>query len=141
MARQQDIMCKAVRDAIEELRSSGHGLGTIKCGANFKLATSSRFDTAPNDVFVMESYDTPIARVSLSDRDSDGHVRVFLQCRYYDYSPTTSRHLTYFLWALSQAGLIGQDVFARRAQKYRVAQKAAEVYPLWGARHDGFFEL
>ena len=65
--------------------------------------------------------------MNLSDRDESGHVEVELSAYFYNYSSTTSRHLTYFLMALSDAGLIGMDIFERRAKRYVVEQRAIEA--------------
>lgn len=90
----------------------------------------------------MYSYDTAIAFVNLANRDENGHVPVELSAYYYNYSVTTSKHLTYFLSALRSAGLIGMDVFERRAKRYKVEARAIEALHANGDnRHDTWFTL
>ena len=90
----------------------------------------------------MYSYDTAIAYVDLGKRDENGHVAVELSAYYYNYSVTTSRHLTYFLSALHSVGLIGMDVFDRRAKRYDVEQRAIEsLHANNDNRHNTWFTL
>lgn len=127
MAKQQDVMAKAVSDFVQFFESEGILSCSKQCGANLRVGAP--FDTSgrARGALVMYSYNTPIARVSLSDREGNGHAEVELSAYYYNYSPTTSRHLTYFLSALREAGLIGRDVFERRAKRYEVEQRAIEA--------------
>lgn len=127
MTRQSDVMDKAVRDFVQFFDSAGILTYSKQCGTNLRVGVP--FDTSSREcgVIVMYSYETPIARVTLSDRDGDGHVAVELSAYYYNYSSTTSRHLTYFLSALREAGVIGWDVFDRRAKRYDVEQRAIDA--------------
>lgn len=141
MARQSDVIKEAVRNAIRQHDNKGFFQFNKRCGMNLSIEVSSIVD--PNrGTIVMYSYDTAIAFVNLADRDENGHVPVKLSAYYYNYSSTTSRHLTYFLMALSDAGLIGQDVFDRRAKRYIVEQRAIEALHANGDnRHDTWFAL
>ena len=141
MARQADVIKEAVRDAVSQYDNKGFFLFNKRCGMNLSIEVSPIVD--PNrGTIVMYSYDTAIAYVDLGKRDENGHVEVELSAYYYNYSVTTSRHLTYFLSALRSAGLIGMDVFERRAKRYNVEQRATEALHANGDnRHDTWFTL
>lgn len=141
MAKQQDLIKEAVRNAVRQYDNKGFFLFNKRCGMNLSIEVSPIVD--PNrGTIVMYSYDTTIAYVDLGKRDENGHVAVELSAYYYNYSVTTSRHLTYFLMALSDAGLIGQDVFERRAKRRNVEARAIEALRANGDnRHDTWFAL
>lgn len=141
MARQQDVIREAVRDAVRQYDNKGFFLFSKRCGMNLSIEVSPIVD--PNrGTIVMYSYDTAIAYVDLGKRDENGHVEVELSAYYYNYSATTSKHLTYFLMALSSAGLIGMDVFDRRAKRYNMEQRAIEALHANGDnRYDTWFAL
>lgn len=124
MARQSDVMDKAVYDFVRRFENEGIIQGVKRCGMNLDVYAPTPCTAVECGLLIMDSYETPIARVNLSDRDENGHVQVELSAYYYNYSATTSRHLTYFLSALRSAGLIGMDVFERRAKRYDVEQRA-----------------
>ena len=141
MARQSDVIKEAVRNAVRQYENKGFCLFNKRCGMNLSIEVSPIVDPSHGTI-VMYSYDTAIAFVNLADRDGNGHVSVKLSAYYYNYSVTTSKHLTYFLTALSDAGLIGQDVFDRRAKRYNVEQRAIEALHANGDnRHDTWFTL
>lgn len=127
MAKQQDVMAKAVSDFVQFFGSDNILTCSKQCGTNLRVGAP--FDTSSRErgVIVMYSYETPIARVTLSDRGGDGHVAVELSAYYYNYSSTTSRHLTYFLSALRKAGVIGWDVFDRRANRKDLERRAYDA--------------
>lgn len=127
MARQQDVIREAVRTAVRKYEDRGYIGWTKRCGMNLGLWCPTPATAKDGGQIVMTSYGTFIARVDLSKRDENGHVQVELSAYYYNYSVTTSRHLTYFLSALRSAGLIGMDVFERRAERYNVEQRAIEA--------------
>lgn len=137
MARQRDV----IREAVRQYCNKGFSLVNKRCGMNLSIEVSPIVD--PNrGTIVMYSYDTAIAYVDLGKRDENGHVSVGLSAHYYNYSVTTSRHLTYFLTALSDAGLIGQDVFERRAKRYNVEARAIEALRANNDnRHNTWFTL
>lgn len=141
MARQSDVIKEAVRNAVRQYDNKGFFQFNKRCGMNLSIEVSPIID--PNrGTIVMYSYDTAIAFVNLANRDENGHVEVELSAYYYNYSSTTSRHLTYFLTALSDAGLIGQDVFDRRAKRYKVEARAIEaLHANCDSRHDTWFTL
>lgn len=141
MARQQDVIREAVRDAVRQYCNKGFFLFSKRCGMNLSIEVSPIVD--PNrGTIVMYSYDTAIAYVDLGKRNENGHVPVELSAYYYNYSVTTSRHLTYFLSALRSAGLIGMDVFERRANRRNVEARAIEALRANGDnRHDTWFTL
>lgn len=141
MARQSDVIKEAVRNAVRQYDNRGFFQFNKRCGMNLSIEVSPIVDP-DHGTIVMYSYDTAIAFVNLADRDEDGHVPVELSAYYYNYSVTTSRHLTYFLSALRSAGLIGMDVFDRRAKRYNVEQRAIEALHANGDnRHDTWFTL
>ena len=127
MARQQDVIREAVRTAVRKYEDRGYIDWTKRCGMNLDIWCPTPATAKDGGQIVMTSYGTFIARVNLSKRDAHGHVQVELSAYYYNYSVTTSRHLTYFLSALHSAGLIGQDVFDRRAKRYDVEARAIEA--------------
>lgn len=141
MARQQDVIREAVRGAVRQYNNKGFFLFNKRCGMNLSIEISPIVD--PNHgTIVMYSYDTAIAYIDLGKRDEKVYVQVELSAYYYNYSVTTSKHLTYFLMALSGAGLIGQDVFDRRAKRYNVEQRAIEALHANGDnRYDTWFTL
>jgi len=141
MARQADVIREAVRNAVRQYDNKGFFQFNKRCGMNLSIEVSPIVDPDRGTI-VMYSYDTAIAFVNLADRDENGHVSVELSAYYYNYSSTTSRHLTYFLMALSAAGLIGQDVFDRRAKRYKVEARAIEALHANGDnRYDTWFTL
>ena len=92
MARQQDILSKAVRDFVRIIE---HGDGNdmqVRCGSNLSVAIQRSDVTGDYDQIIMYSYNAPIARACLSDLDENRDVKVELNVRYYNYSVTTSRH-------------------------------------------------
>lgn len=141
MARQADVVREAVRNAVRQYDNKGFFQFNKRCGMNLSIEVSPIID--PNHgTIVMYSYDTAIAYVDLGKRDENGHVEVELSAYYYNYSVTTSRHLTYFLSALREADVIGWDVFERRAKRYDVEQRAIEALHANGDnRHDTWFTL
>lgn len=142
MARQQDVIREAVRTAVRKYEDRGYVDWTKRCGMNLDLWCPTPSGPRDGGQIVMSSYETFIARVDLGKRDENGHVAVELSAYYYNYSVTTSRHLTYFLMALSDAGLIGQDVFDRRAKRYDVEQRAIEaLHANNDNRHNTWFTL
>lgn len=141
MARQSDVIKEAVRDAVRQYDNKGFFQFNKRCGMNLSIEVSPIVDPDRGTI-VMYSYDTAIAYVDLGKRDENGRVEVELSAYYYNYSSTTSRHLTYFLMALSDAGLIGQDVFDRRAKRYNVEQRAIEALRANGDnRHNTWITL
>lgn len=141
MARQQDVIREAVRGAVRQYDNKGFSLLDKRCGMNLSVEVSPIVDSNRGTI-VMYSYDTAIAYVNLGKRDENGHVEVELSAYFYNYSSTTSRHLTYFLTALADAGLIGQDVFDRRAKRYKVEARAIEaLHANSDNRHDTWFTL
>lgn len=127
MARQSDVIKEAVRMAVRKYEDRGYIDWTKRCGMNLDIWCPAPATAKDGGQIVMTSYGTFIARVDLGKRDENGHVEVELSAYYYNYSSTTSRHLTYFLVALADAGLIGQDVFDRRAKRYDVEARAIEA--------------
>lgn len=141
MARQSDVMDKAVCDFVRRFEDEGIIQGVKHCGMNLDVYAPTPCTAAESGYLVMDSYETPIARVDLSKRDEKGHVAVELSA-YCNYSVTTSRHLTYFLSALRKAGLIGMDVFDRRANRRNVEARAIEALHANGDnRHTTWFTL
>lgn len=142
MARQSDVMDKAVYDFVRRFESEGIIQGVKRCGMNLDVYAPTPCTAVECGLLIMDSYETPIARVNLSDRDENGHAAVELSACYYNYSVTTSRHLTYFLSALRSAGLIDMDVFERRAKRYDVEQRAiAALRANNDNRHNTWFTL
>lgn len=142
MARQQDVIREAVQTAVCKYEDRGYIDWAKRCGMNLDIWCPTPATAKDGGQIVMTSYGTFIARVDLGKRDENGHVAVELSAYYYNYSVTTSRHLTYFLMALSDAGLIGQDVFDRRAKRYDVEQRAIEALQANGDnRHNTWFVL
>jgi hypothetical protein len=127
LARQSDIMDKAVCDFVRRFENEGIIQGVKRCGMNLDVYAPTPCAALECGVLVMDSYETPIARVNLGERDENGYCKVELSAYYYNYSVTTSRHLTYFLSALRKAGVIGMNVFERRAKRYDVEQRAIEA--------------
>lgn len=141
MARQSDVIKEAVRNAVRQYDNKGFFQFNKRCGMNLSIEVSPIVDPDCGTI-VMYSYDTAIAYVDLGKRDENGHAEVELSAYYYNYSSTTSRHLTYFLMALADAELIGQDVFDRRAKRYDVEQRAIEaLHANNDNRHDTWFTL
>lgn len=142
MARQADVIREAIKTAVREYEQRGYVDWSKRCGMNLDIWCPTPSGHRDGGQIVMSSYGTPIARVDLGKRDENGHVGVELSARYYNYSVTTSRHLTYFLMALSDAGLIGQDVFDRRAKRYKVEARAIEaLHANNDNRHNTWFTL
>lgn len=142
MARQSDVIKEAVKTAVRKFEDRGYIDWTKRCGMNLDIWCPTPAIAKDGGQIVMSSYETFIARVDLGKRDENGHVEVELSAYYYNYSVTTSRHLTYFLTALFDAGLIGQDVFDRRAKRYNVEQRAIEaLHANNDNRHNTWFVL
>lgn len=142
LAKQQDVIRDAVRDAVREYDSGNIFPRSKRCGANLAIEIPFSDALRKDGTIVMTSYGTEIALIKLCSRDENGHVELELSAYYYNYSVTTSRHLTYFLSALSEAGLIGQDVFDRRAKRYDVEQRAIEaLHANNDNRHNTWFTL
>lgn len=142
MAKQQDVIKEAVRTAVRKYEERGYIDWTKHCGMNLDIWCPTPATAKDGGQIVMTSYGTFIARVDLGKRDENGYVTVELSAYYYNYSVTTSRHLTYFLSALRSAGLIGMDVFERRAKRYDVEQRAIEaLHANNDNRHDTWFTL
>lgn len=127
MARQSDVIKEAVRMAVRKYEERGYIDWSKRCGMNLDIWCPTPATAKETGQIIMTSYGTFIARVDLGKRDENGHVSVELSAYYYNYSVTTSKHLTYFLSALYDAGLIGQDVFERRAKRYIVEARAIEA--------------
>lgn len=141
MAHQSAVIKEAVRNAVRQYDNKGFFPFNKRCGMNLSIEVSPIVDTDMGTI-VMYSYDTAIAFVNLANRDENGHAPVELSAYYYNYSTTTSKHLTFFLIALADAGLIGQDVFDRRAKRYKVEARAIEALRANGDnRHDTWFTL
>lgn len=142
MARQQDMIKEAVETAVRKYEDCGYIDWTKRCGMNLDIWCPTPATAKDGGQIVMTSYGTFIARVDLGKRDENGHVAVELSAYYYNYSVTTSRHLTYFLSALRSAGLVGMDVFERRAKRYDVEQRAIEaLHANNDNRHNTWFTL
>ena len=127
MARQSDVLSKAVRDFV---RIINHGDGNdmqVCCGNNLSVAIQRSDVTGDYDQIIMYSYNAPIARARLSDLDENRDVKVELNVRYYNYSVTTSRHLTYFLSALYYALPMSRGMFDRRANRKNLSARANEA--------------
>lgn len=142
MARQGDVMDKAVCDFVRRFENEGIIQGVKRCGMNLDVYAPTPCTAIESGCLIMDSYETPIARVDLRKRNENGHVEVELSAYYYNYSVTTSRHLTYFLSALRKAGVIGMDVFDRRAKRYDVEARAIEaLHATNDNRHNTWFTL
>lgn len=142
MAKQQDVIEEAVRTAVRKYEDRGYIDWAKRCGMNLDIWCPTPAAAKDGGQIVMSSYGTFIARVDLGKRDENGHVEIELNAHYYNYSVTTSRHLTYFLSALRSAGLIGMDVFERRANRYDVEQRAIEaLHAKGGNRFTTWFTL
>lgn len=142
MARQQDVIREAVQTAVRKYENRGYIDWSKRCGMNLDIWCPTPSGPHGGGQIIMSSYETFIARVDLGKRDENGHVEVELSAYYYNYSVTTSRHLTYFLSALHSAGLIGMDVFERRAKRYNVEQRAIESLRANNDnRHNSWFVL
>ena len=127
MARQQDVMDKAVSDFVSLIeRGDGNDLQK-QCGNNLSVAIQRSDVTGDYDQIIMYSYNAPIARACLSDRDDAGDVKVELNAFYYNYSATTSRHLTFFLSALYYALPMTRGIFERRANRKNLSARAEEA--------------
>ena len=132
MARQQDILSKAVRDFVRII-DRGDGNDTqVRCGNNLSVAIQRSDVTGDYDQIIMYSHNAPIARACLSDKDDVGDVKVELNAFYYNYSVTTSRHLTFFLSALYYALPMSRGVFDRRANRRGLRKRADEAVELSG---------
>lgn len=132
MARQSDILDKAVRDFV---RIIGRGDGNdmqVRCGNNLSVAIQRSDVTGDYDQIIMYSYNAPIARACLSTKDDAGDVKVELNVFYYNYSVTTSRHLTFFLSALYFALPMSRGIFERRANRRGLKKSADEAVELSG---------
>ena len=127
MARQQDVMDKAVRDFVSFIeRGDGNDMQK-RCGNNLSVAIKRSDVSRDYDEIILYSYNSPIARVCLSDTDSEGDVKVQLNAFYYNYSVTTSRHLTYFLSALYYALPLSRAMFDRRANRKDLERRAYDA--------------
>lgn len=127
MAKQQDVMAKAVSDFVSFIK---HGDGNDvqkQCGNNLSVAIKRSDVSRDYDEIIMYSYNSPIARVCLSDIDAEGDVKVQLNAFYYNYSVTTSRHLTYFLSALYYALPVSRGMFERRANRKDIEKRAYDA--------------
>ena len=132
MARQSDVLSKAVRDFA---RIIGRGDGSdmqVRCGNNLSVAIQRSDVTGDYDQIIMYSYNAPIARACLSDKDDAGDVKVELNAFYYNYSMTTSKHLTFFLSALYYALPMTRGIFDRRANRRGLNRRADEALELSG---------
>lgn len=89
----------------------------VRCGNNLSVAIQRSDVTGDYDQIIMYSYNMPIARARLSDKDDAGDVRAMLNACYYNYSLTTSRHLTFFLSALYYALPMSRGIFDRRVSR------------------------
>lgn len=127
MARQSDVMSKTVRDFVCIIeRGDGNDM-QVRCGNNLSVAIQRSDVTGDYDQIIMYSYNAPIARACLSSRDDGGDVKVELNAVYYNYSMTTSRHLTFFLSALYYALPMGRGIFDRRANRRGLKKRANEA--------------
>ena len=127
MARQQDILSKAVRDFVRIIEHGDGGDMQVRCGNNLSVAIQRSDVTGDYDQIIMYSYNAPIARACLSDKDDAGDVKVELNAFYYNYSMTTSRHLTFFLSALYYALPMTRGIFDRRANRKNLEARANEA--------------
>ena len=124
MARQQDVLSKAVRDFVRIIeRGDGNDM-QVRCGNNLSVAIQRSDVTGDYSQIIMYSYN---ARACLSDKDDAGDVRVMLNTYYYNYSPTTSKHLTFFLSALHCALPMSRGIFERRANRRALQKRATEA--------------
>lgn len=127
MAKQQDVLSKAVRDFVRIIeRGDGNDM-QVCCGNNLSVAIQRSDVTGDYDQIIMYSYNAPIARACLSDKDDAGDVKVELNAFYYNYSVTTSRHLTFFLSALHYALPMSRGIFERRANRRALQKRATEA--------------
>lgn len=127
MARQSDVLSKAVRDFVRIIdRGDGNDM-QVRCGSNLSVAIQRSDVTGDYDQIIMYSYNAPIARACLSDTDAEGNVKVQLNAFYYNYSVTTSRHLTYFLSALYYALPMSRGIFERRTNRKNLSARAEEA--------------
>ena len=127
MARQQDVMDKAVRDFVSMIRRGESREMLIKCGNNLSVGIRKSDISGDFDEIKLYSYGQSIARACLSDIDENGDVKVELNAWFYNYSVTTSRHLTYFLSALYYALPMSRDMFERRANRKNLNARAEEA--------------
>lgn len=127
MARQSDVMDKAVRDFVRIIDRGGGSEMQIRCGSNLSVAIQRSETTGNYDQIIMYSYNSPIARACLSNKDDTGDVKVELNVWYYNFSSTTSRHLTYFLSALYYALPMSRAMFDRRAKRANLEWRAYEA--------------
>ena len=85
MAKQQDILSKAVRDFVRIIeRGDGNDM-QVRCGNNLSVAIQRSDVTGDYGQIIMYSYNAPIARACLSDKDDAGDVKVELNAFYYNY--------------------------------------------------------
>lgn len=120
-------MRAAVGDFVSFIK---HGDGSDmqkQCGLNLAVAIKCSAVSRDYDEIIMYSYGSPIARVCLSDIDAEGDVKVQLNAFYYNYSVTTSRHLTYFLSALYYALPLSRGMFERRANRKDLEKRAYDA--------------
>ena len=132
MARQQDVLSKAVRDFVRIIERGDGSDMQVRCGNNLSVAIQRSDVTGDYDQIILYSYGAPIARARLSDIDENGDVRVELNVYYYSYSVTTSRHLTFFLSALYFALPVSRGIFDRRANRRGLKKRADEAVELGG---------
>lgn len=132
MARQQDVLSKAVRDFVRIIERGDGNDVQVRCGNNLSVAIQRSDATGGYDQIIMYSYNAPIARVCLPDRDDSGDVKVELNTYYYNYSMTTSRHLTFFLNALYFALPMSRGIFDRRANRPGLRERANKAIELSG---------
>lgn len=127
MARQSDVLSRAVRDFVRIIeRGDGNDM-QVRCGNNLSVAIQRSDVTGDCDQIIMYSHNAPIARACLSSKDDAGDVKVELNAYYYNYSMTTSRHLTFFLSALYFALPMSRGIFDRRANRRGLEKRANEA--------------
>ena len=117
-------MDKAVSDFVSFIKHGDGNNMQKQCGNNLTVAIRRSDVSRDYDEIIMYSYNSPIARVCLSDVDVDGDVKVQLNAFYYNYSVTTSRHLTYFLTALYYTLPSSRGMFERRANRKELEKRA-----------------
>lgn len=114
----------------------------VRCGNNLSVAIQRSDVTGDYDQIIMYSYNAPIARACLSSKDDAGDVKIHLNAFYYNYSMTTSRHLTFFLSALYYALPMSRGIFKRRANRKNLSARAEEALKNHtGAKYVTYFVL
>ena len=127
MARQGDVMAEAVSDFVSFIKRGDGNDMQKQCGNNLTVAIKRSDVSRDYDEIIMYSCNSPIARVCLSDVDAEGDVKVQLNAFYYNYSATTSRHLTHFLNALYYALPLSRGVLERRANRKDLERRAYDA--------------